>query len=317
MKLKLTFILALTSILGLAQDPEFSMPNSSPLYLNPAMAGLEACPRISSNFRMQWPKIDGGFNTASISYDQYLHAIRGGVGLVYMYDWAGDPSLQTQSIHLVYAGHINIKEGIYIRPAINLGYRHRYIDASQLTFGDMIDERYDHIYDNQLGDLNDLKSNSFDLGAGLLAKYRNVIAAVSFNHINQPDEGFIGTSKLPMLIKAYAAYGKEFNPAWCFEPQITYAQQQDFQAITPIIGFTYKQTIKFGMGTRFNFSNADAVIMAAAVNCSNFTFKYSYDYTVNKLTNTNTGGSHEIGILYTFSCEKKNEYFAPPGFKAF
>lgn len=321
MKAHLTFILTLFStICVLAQDPEFSMPNSAPLYLNPALAGLEICPNVSSNFRVQWPKLEGGFNTASISYDQYFHAVRGGVGLIYMYDWAGDPALQTQSINLVYAGHINIKESIYLRPAVSLGYRHRYLDGSQLNFGNLIDERYDFVYpdsSNSQDALGDLTSNSLDLGAGLLVRINYLMASISASHINQPDEGLLGASTLPMKLKAYLVYNWDISQSYTLAPQVTYYQQQDFTAISPLLALTFRQKFQLGAGTRFNTSNVDAIIFALGAQHEGFLFRYAYDYIVSKLGNENTGGSHEIGLTYTFGCKKENEFFKKPNFMRF
>ncbi len=40
---------------GQAQDPEFSQFYANPLYLNPALAGANICPRAILNYRNQWP----------------------------------------------------------------------------------------------------------------------------------------------------------------------------------------------------------------------------------------------------------------------
>ena len=62
MKKKYTFILILligsiTILKG--QDPHFSQYYANPLYLNPALAGAQICPRLAFNFRNQWPSITG------------------------------------------------------------------------------------------------------------------------------------------------------------------------------------------------------------------------------------------------------------------
>ena len=65
-----------------AQDPEFTQFYANPLYLNPAFAGTAHCPRLSLNYRNQWPGISGSFITTSASYDQHVDALSGGVGLL-------------------------------------------------------------------------------------------------------------------------------------------------------------------------------------------------------------------------------------------
>ena len=54
-----------------AQDPAFSQFFANPLYLNPAMAGTDICPRLSLNHRNQWPGIGKTYVTYSASYDQF------------------------------------------------------------------------------------------------------------------------------------------------------------------------------------------------------------------------------------------------------
>ncbi|MFQ3327045.1 MAG: hypothetical protein ACI8YC_001686, partial [Salibacteraceae bacterium] len=57
---------------GYSQDPIYSQFYSNPLYLNPALAGVERCPRFVMNYRNQWPGISSGggnYVTYSASYD--------------------------------------------------------------------------------------------------------------------------------------------------------------------------------------------------------------------------------------------------------
>ena len=69
-----------------AQDPQFSQFYANPLYLNPAFAGSERCPRLSLSYRNQWPAFGSTYVTYNIAYDQYWHALRGGVGIYLMDD---------------------------------------------------------------------------------------------------------------------------------------------------------------------------------------------------------------------------------------
>ena len=52
-------LLALAIIAGIpfagnAQDPEFTQFYANPLYLNPALTGVERCPRVILNYRNQY-----------------------------------------------------------------------------------------------------------------------------------------------------------------------------------------------------------------------------------------------------------------------
>ena len=56
-----------------AQDPTFTQFYANPLYLNPAFAGSNKCPRISMNYRNEWPNLSGNYVTYSASYDKYVN----------------------------------------------------------------------------------------------------------------------------------------------------------------------------------------------------------------------------------------------------
>ncbi|HKK66993.1 MAG TPA: type IX secretion system membrane protein PorP/SprF, partial [Bacteroidales bacterium] len=64
-----------------AQDAHFSQFYANPLYLNPAFAGSDKCPRVNLNYRNQWPALGQTYVTYSLSYDQHVNAIQGGAGL--------------------------------------------------------------------------------------------------------------------------------------------------------------------------------------------------------------------------------------------
>ena len=51
-----------------AQDPAFSQFYANPLYLNPAFAGTNDCPRVNLNYRDQWPGIGRTYVTTSAKH---------------------------------------------------------------------------------------------------------------------------------------------------------------------------------------------------------------------------------------------------------
>ena len=69
-----------------AQDPQFTQFYANPIYLNPAFAGTARCPRLIMNYRNEWPALSGTFVTYSVSYDQHIDGLQGGMGLVILQD---------------------------------------------------------------------------------------------------------------------------------------------------------------------------------------------------------------------------------------
>ena len=80
-----------------SQDPHFTQYYANPLFLNPALAGGEYCPRIITNYRNQWSMLAGSFETYSFSFDLTLEPIHGGIGLSVIHDDAGNGVIK--SIH--------------------------------------------------------------------------------------------------------------------------------------------------------------------------------------------------------------------------
>nr|MDQ3393271.1 PorP/SprF family type IX secretion system membrane protein [Bacteroidota bacterium] len=78
-----------------SQDPKFSQYYAAPLYLNPALNGLEKDVYFGVNFRSQWKSIDLPYTTSQFSfiYPLYKKGVvyrhLGGLGLSLFNDLAG------------------------------------------------------------------------------------------------------------------------------------------------------------------------------------------------------------------------------------
>lgn len=77
-----------------AQDVVFSQFYANPLYLNPALAGNAFDPRLTFNFRNQWPALNASFVTYSAGFDQHFDALSGGIGLHVLTDQIGSEAFQ-------------------------------------------------------------------------------------------------------------------------------------------------------------------------------------------------------------------------------
>ncbi len=81
-----------------SQDIHFSQYNSSPLALNPALAGMNSCDyRVYANFRTQWMTVSSGntYRTFAGGADMAVGKITkynsfAGVGISFFSDQAGD-----------------------------------------------------------------------------------------------------------------------------------------------------------------------------------------------------------------------------------
>ncbi len=298
---------ALGSQNAYGQDPEFSQFYSNPLYLNPAFAGSHMCPRVTLNYRNQWPALSGTFVTQSVSYDQGVEALSGGLGLMIVSDKAGKGILTTNRVSGQYAYQAKITNGFSLRVGAEATYFQRSLDWSKLTFGDMIDERRGFIYET-----NDIprggSTGGIDISAGILGFSDNFFIGVAGHHLNEPDESVIkGNSPIPMKLTGHAGaiiqLGGQYASGATLSPNIMYRQQAGFRQLN--MGLYVTQGVLTG-GVWYR--NKDAFIVSLGIKTDMFQFGYTYDVTVSKLANA-SAGSHEIGMMFNFDCQPKTRKF--------
>ncbi len=295
------------------QDAHFSQFYANPLYLNPAMAGTNVCPRITLNYRDQWPQIAGNFKSFSASYDQHFDKLSGGLGVILFGDRAGRGTLNTYSASLIYSFKIKVSRKFNIRLALQAGYYQTSLDWSQLTFGDMIDPKYGFVYQTQELPPADLTKPGFDMGAGFLGYTKNFYFGMSASHIVPMYVGFVSeTYRVPVKWTAHVGAKfylkrkskKELNFGdISISPNVIYQNQLNFHYFNE--GFYlcfYPFTV--GLWLRHTLTNIDAVIFSAGVEYDFMRIGYSYDITASKLSG-NTGGAHEISLQFLLPCPEK------------
>jgi len=291
----------------LAQDPEFTQFYANPLYLNPALAGSNICPRVNINYRNQWPGISGTYITTSASFDRYIFRIKSGIGLLVTNDNAGNGTLKTTNVSAIYSKQIPINRNFSINAGFQATYGQKSIDWSKLTFGDMIDERRGFVkYSEEIP--GNGKKSYVDFSAGAVAFSKYIFIGFAAHHLTQPDEGLLGTSKLPIKYTGHAGaiipVGDKSNET-TISPNILYQQQQDFRQLNLGVYIT-KGALVGGLWYR----NSDSFILLIGFQHGVFKAGYSYDITISKLTNA-TAGSHEISIGMNFYCKKPRPKYRP------
>lgn len=332
--MKYYFIVLVVMTLGLkAQHYQFSQFYSAPTYLNPAFTGANVCGRATLNYRNQWSGIPGTFTSYQASFDHELKEYHSGIGLQFFNDRAGLGNLQTTQIALLYAYEAKINNKIFCRAGFNAGTMQRKVDYSALTFGDQI-ARNDAA--TSVEGFGDGRITYFDAGLGFLAYTRTSWLGFAVNHLNQANQSLTnGESILPMELKFHGGY------KIVLEESETVRNIPDVHSIT--IGYNYKKQQKFNQmdlgiyytknllvlgcwyrGIPFfkperSYRNNDALIFLLGLNVEKYRIGYSYDYTVSKLNNVSSRGTHELSMAYQF-CKfkkgktKKNDLISCPKF---
>ncbi|MCW3102685.1 MAG: hypothetical protein JWO09_1125 [Bacteroidetes bacterium] len=285
-----------------AQDPHFSQYNLARIYTNPAAAGSDSTLNLAVSGRLQWPKIGGGYTTENFSADNYFRCLHGGLGINLMHDDAMG-FIKTTRAGLSYAAHMELfRHKLAVQAGIELGYFQKSADWSKLTFGDMIDERRGFDYpDNEFPQQS--KKAGIDLSAGLLLYSKQFYGGFAAHHLNEPDEGFLSPSRLPVKLSVYAGANAMFvvnSASFILSPNLLFMQQQDFRELMP--GLTVKcKKVVLGLSYR----SEDAFIITAGLQFPFLKLGYSYDYTVSTLTNEASGGAHELQLTFYIHASKK------------
>jgi type IX secretion system PorP/SprF family membrane protein len=304
-----------------AQDPEFTQFYANPMYLNPAFAGSSRCPRLVFNYRNQWPGISGTYVTYSASYDQHVDAIAGGLGILVTSDQAGQGTINTTNASVIYSYYLPVTKSFSVKAGVQATYAQKSVDWSKLTFGDMIDNKLGFVNGTNEVQPNTTNSN-VDFSAGILGYSNSFFIGGAAHHLLEPDEGFIGVSKLPMKITAHAGAiipmggqshrsrrrrrrNRNALPESSISPNVLYQKQKDFQQLNLGLYVT-KGPIVGGLWYR----NKDSFIVLVGLQTTNFRFGYSYDVTISKLSNA-TAGSHELSMTVQFNCRPKRKKFTP------
>lgn len=302
-------VLAFTGLTQ-AQDPHFSQFYANPLYLNPALAGSALSPRLTLNYRNQWPSLDANFVTYSGSYDQYLPEVNSGVGISLMTDRAGQGVLVSSGISAFYSYRLKINRDMFVNFGVKASFFQSRLDWNALVFGDQFDPIRGQVFDTEETPPSSLSKSIVDFSVGAVYTYKDIFfGGLAVDHLTQPANGFYDDkiSKLHMKVTVHGGavidlrnkrYRGERYDRITLSPNIIYQQQQNFKQIN--IGlYLNKNPFVLGMWYRHDVTNADAIIALLGFQYKGLKFGYSYDITISKLQNS-TGGAHEISLGYTF-----------------
>lgn len=293
---------------SVAQDPQFSQFYANPLYTNPAFAGSEICPRIVMNYRNQWPKLPGGFTTYSISGDQYVDFLKGGLGIQVFQDNAANGTIKTFNAAISYAYTIQINRDLSLKFGGEGAYWQKSLEWDQLTFGDMIDPRYGFIYETN-EPFGEARVNAPDFSVGALLYSADWFIGGAVHHLAEPSESFFGVDDAVLYRRftfqagATFALDQRHPDEGSVSPSVIYMKQGPSSQLN--LGMYGRMSVfTVGVWYRHASRNGDAIILLVGLQNDNFKFGYSYDITVSKLGGT-TGGAHELSLGFGLKCRSK------------
>ncbi len=313
-------VIFVTMVLGVAsaQDAHFSQYYSATSYLSPSLAGSSGEPRLSLNYRNQWPGMGTVYETMLATYDMYFDSFNSGLGIMFLRDKAGSANLSQQNIVLQYSYRFRLNHKWQLIPGLQGSYGMTGLDFSKLQFGDAVYNGYQSNYSESLYNIYDSGSQNvsyFDFGSSLFLYSKDIWFGITADHINQPNQSFSGQeAKLPFKFVSFggATVWRE-NPRRG-KPEKTvvtsYRYQYQKKASQLDVGaYLYLPEFDFGIWYRGlpmfeknspSYINQDALVLILKYKYDGFKIGYSYDITISKLA-SHTFGSHEVSISYELS----------------
>ncbi len=303
-------LLGLVSFSITAQDNHYSQFFANKVYLNPAFAGTEICPRIILGFRDQWPGLQGEFVSYTASYDASYQNI--GFGFLINGDDAGRETIQTNNLSGIISPKIQIDGRWTLSFALEGGVVSKRLNHENLIFPNQVTPTGINSEPQEIQD--DRSDLDFDLSSGVLLYSRDFYVGYSMHHVLEPNISFL--NDLSPLYKRHTAHigGNIHMPRTPRErrlgsgpklsPQVIFQQQGPARELN--LGLYY---IKNKFTTGLWYRNQDALAVLIGVQTRNFSFGFSYDVTTSKLMD-NSGGAMEISSAYKFKCRKRRK--SPP-----
>ncbi len=304
---------------------QFSQFYAAPLFLAPSYAGECFGSRISLNYRNQWPEV-GTFNTYALAYDQNLHKINSGVGLMVLRDEAGEGSLSLTTIDICYSWWTHINREWIVRPGIGFKYNQRSVDFEKLIFGDMIDE-LGVVAHNTSEQPPLAKKPYLDIQVSGIAYSDKYWGGISVDHLLRPkaslydDDSYHENIKVSLIGGAKIYVGRPTTSRGRQSREdlqnVTFTLLYDFttQADNLSLGtYWHKDPFTLGVWVRGipvavraeSYSNLDAIAVMLGYKIFNLHIGYSYDFTIGHLLSS-TGGSHELSVQYEFQPKAKSK----------
>jgi len=302
------------------QDPQFTQFYSNPLYQSPSFAGAVLGYRASLNYRDQWPKMPGKLTTVNAAIDVNLDKFNSGIGIIALRDMAGSVNYSNTYIGLLYAYNIRITRKIYFRPGVGFYFNHRTLDYEKMRFASQMVAEEEGTSNPaspvQLAELSPVTTYDGSLSALLLM--HNFWLGFTADHLMQPNISVTDLNfRLPIKYTAFAGLRiyKMERLIGTTRQSITVAGSYRHQGLADqfdlglywhyppiVLGFWYRDLplIK-------DYSRRDALAVLLGYNFKDFSFGYSYDFTISRLI-TSTGGAHEISIIYKFEVEKRRKF---------
>lgn len=326
MKFKIiyTIVCVVTIYTARAQDPIFSQSNNVQETLNPGFSGFEDSDRIYAGIlsRLQWPNLDLKLTTqyafVNMSFD-YGPGLGFGLGVNAVWQYETFNNYNYQQINVNYAQRINLNDGWFIRPGIEVGVGNKSNRFRNLTLGDQINISSGTINPISIDPLSNNVRNLYfmDFTAGIVFEKKEFHGTtywfgVAVKHLNRPNISFVEGEDLPLDI-FYSIHGNYRFPFLRDDSIMmtaNYMQQSEYNRLDIGSLFQFNQFL-IGITAATNPARNDvnshlltSINAFLGLEYSEVRFGFSYDMNTSRIGNTL--GAYEFSLTYLSKCKRCN-----------
>lgn len=311
-------------LIGHSQDIHFSQYTTSPLHLNPALAGaFDGECRLTAIERSQWYTVTVPYQTfgASVDVAQIKKLKNVGLGLSFYNDKTGDSRFSTFCMNLSLSYHLKLNaDSTHILSfGLQSGVTQRKFDYSNLSFNSQYNGYY---YDPALAsqELFTRYTRVYpNLNAGIhynmmLSEKLKVTSGISVYNINKPQQSFYNNNaiKLDQRFNIHASLAYSINQHISVLPSILWMSQGAYKELDiggyvkyALVNMPYMyRAIYVGVWTRAK----DAGFVAVGMDYDNISVGLSYDINYSNLTPaSNAHGGFEVSLIYILKRQLTNK----------
>ena len=305
-----------------AQDIHFSQFYETPLYRNPALAGIvKGDVRVQTVYRNQWNSISAAYKTASLNAEYKMPIGNADdfltLGLQAFYDKAGTIAFTTTHLLPAVNYHKSISENrnTYLSVGFMGGLVQRRFDRSKMT----TNSNYEGLGDGE--SFNQTQYSYLDGSAGISLNSdfgtsvdNSIVIGLAYHHFNKPRNSFYENANITLDPKWVLSAGLKFNV-------------DDYSYITVLADHsrqsTYQETMAgamYGLKVGHELDNPDytfhagaflrwndAIIPTFKMDYHPYSIGLSYDVNISKLKTSSAGrGGFELSLSYVGFLDRNN-----------
>jgi type IX secretion system PorP/SprF family membrane protein len=293
------------------RDPDLGMPQSSILAFNPGFTGGMLKPRAELTYRNQWLGADQNSQEMTLSLDNYIYQMRGGVGVMLNATDYGTGQFSDYNINLMYSPKIVLAKNVVFEPAVKVTLGALNVNSSKMTANSQFEiDRGRVLTTGSPDQMNGMKQLWYkDYGLGFVLNTKWFYAAFSADNLNNHYESVFNVegnstpTVTPTLMSGiigfdYESKRRPVDKPISLSPFLAYQKYGDRQELWAGTNFRINSFIMGG-----SISNKKDFTASVGMKFEKFKLVYHYDQTTSTLTNESIG-SHNLGIRFSGKSKK-------------